>query len=586
MAERTLEIKISARNLYDKELQRAEGRFKAASESIRQNFVANFARAAGAAIAFKKAFDFAEEAAKFDQQQQAFANLAASHGQNAQSMISGLKAMSGQTLSTAAIMESAGKAMVLGIPAEQLSEMMEIARASARITGDSVQKSFEDIALGVGRGSKMILDNLGIIVNTDEAYKEYARTLGITVDKLTEAQKKQAFTNATMKAGQDIIRRVGAQGITASEAMAMFTARLQDLRIMAGKAIIAITSALTGVAFEISKVFAQVLKTAATALANIYEFAGRIPIVGDAYKEAAQSVRSFAEMQGGAVLEADKLANKSFEVAAAIFKEKEAIEGLNQQRQAETPASPEDDPIVQTIKTRMQYRDSEISQLYTIADVMAFNAERMMATSEMMAAKIAVDNQRIAWSNQARANLAAKANSAMSDSMLELIETGRFSVGAFAQIMAQQTKIELAGMAAKAGVKALFYTAEGFAALAGFMPQSAASYFTAAGQMALISGASLAAGAAVNAIAGGKATRPEAGTPGGEPVRTQDVGTPELLAESSMAEKGQIVTKQEVTISGIITPETIDRLIEDEFLPGFDRAAAKNLKISGEAVAA
>ena len=356
MAERTLEITIKAKDLYDRELKKAKAQFKSASENIRQNFVANFARAAGAVIAFKKAFDFASEAAKFDQQQQAFANLAASHGQNAAAMVEGLKQMSAQTISTAGIMESAGKAMVLGIPAEQLAEMMQIARASSRITGETVQKSFEDIALGVGRQSRMILDNLGIIVNADEAYAEYAATLGITADQLTEVQRKQAFTNAVMKAGQDIIKRVGVEGMTAAEAMQAFTAQMDNARIFFGKLVISVSSGLSAIAFGFSTVFAGIVGTLAKGIAKIVELGESLPFVGDKFKAASEAIKGFAQFEFEAASQAAKLSEQSSNVAISIWKQKEAIEGVTKAR-TEAAAVPEDTGFEGREVQLQSYRD-------------------------------------------------------------------------------------------------------------------------------------------------------------------------------------------------------------------------------------
>lgn len=177
-----------------------------------------------------------------------------------------------------------------------------------------------------------------------------------------------------------------------------------------------------------------------------------------------------------------------------------------------------EDPVVAAIKLRMEFRDAEAEQMTSLIDIMAFHAERGVAISNTMTAQIVADNQLMAWSKQAAANITGKANQAMENQMLSLIETGKFSIGAFAQIMAQQVKIELVGIAAKAGIEALYYGARGIAAIAMGDPRAGA-WFAAAGQMALIAGAAGVAAAGVQAIAGGGAERPAAGTPGGIPVQ-------------------------------------------------------------------
>ena len=133
-----------------------------------------------------------------------------------------------------------------------------------------------------------------------------------------------------------------------------------------------------------------------------------------------------------------------------------------------------EDPMVAAIKLRMEFRDAEAEQMTSIIDIMAFHAERGVAISNAMAAQIVADNQLMAWSRQATANITGKANQAMENQILSLIETGKFSIGAFAQIMAQQVKIELVGIAAKAGIEALYYGARGLAATAMGDPRAGA----------------------------------------------------------------------------------------------------------------
>lgn len=85
---------------------------------------------------------------------------------------------------------------------EALPEFINIARAAAAATGDSVDQAFQDIVTGVKRGSAPILDNLGIIVDVQAAQEAYAESINTTVEALTEEQKQIAFINGVMAAGQ------------------------------------------------------------------------------------------------------------------------------------------------------------------------------------------------------------------------------------------------------------------------------------------------------------------------------------------------------------------------------------------------
>ena len=48
----------------------------------------------------------------------------------------------------------------------------------------------------------MILDNLGIVVNSTEANEEYAKSIGKAAYQLTDAEKKQALINKVIADGR------------------------------------------------------------------------------------------------------------------------------------------------------------------------------------------------------------------------------------------------------------------------------------------------------------------------------------------------------------------------------------------------
>ena len=75
--------------------------------------------------------------------------------------------------------------------------------------------------------------------------------------------------------------------------------------------------------------------------------------------------------------------------------------------------------------------------------------------------------------------------------------------GNVVKALEQSTAASLAQIAAQAAVKALFYTAEGFAALAMGNGASAGNYFTAAAEMGAVAGAAGIAGRALSGAAGG-----------------------------------------------------------------------------------
>jgi hypothetical protein len=207
-------------------------------ESMKKNWIAASAAVVAAYMAMNRAWNLADQAAKFEQQKVAFGNLAASYGSNADKIISSLKSISTGTISTQVLIEKAGTAMMMGINPDKISKLMEIARATSKMTGQSVTEAFDNISLAVGRQSKMILDNLGIIVSAGDANEKYAQSIGKTALTLTDAEKKTAFLNATISAGEDLMRRMGNQTDTARDKMDRFRAQTEDLKIALGQGLI------------------------------------------------------------------------------------------------------------------------------------------------------------------------------------------------------------------------------------------------------------------------------------------------------------------------------------------------------------
>ena len=119
--------------------------------------------------------------------------------------------------------------------------------------------------------------------------------------------------------------------------------------------------------------------------------------------------------------------------------------------------------------------------------------------------------------------------------------------GNVAQALEKATAASLAQIAAQAAVKALFYTAEGFAALAGFMDTSAAQYFTAAGEMAAVAVVAGAAGAGLSSAAGG----------GGGSSNSQQSHTSGSNTSQSNRSGGNTVGVQGFALGGLISAPTI-----------------------------
>lgn len=155
--------------------------------------------------------DLIKLGAQADQTRQRFDGLAKSAGTTGEALLTALRSASAGTISDLNLELAANRAQLLGVAdsAEEFSVLMDIARARAQDMGISTTQAFNDLVTGLGRGSALILDNLGITVSVTEANKAYAAQLGKNVATLTEAEQKTALINAVLTQGKASLDAAG-----------------------------------------------------------------------------------------------------------------------------------------------------------------------------------------------------------------------------------------------------------------------------------------------------------------------------------------------------------------------------------------
>lgn len=136
------------------------------------------------------------------------------------------------TLMSSALTLSAGASEELqGAFAGASGDLLRIAKAASALNptlGDTTYM-YESLALGIKRGSPMILDNLGLTISVSKANADYAKTLGISADALTEEQKKIALLNATLEAGNRLIEQNGGNVDSATDGFVRLEAAATNL---------------------------------------------------------------------------------------------------------------------------------------------------------------------------------------------------------------------------------------------------------------------------------------------------------------------------------------------------------------------
>ena len=194
----------------------------------------NFALSLGTMQLFK----FGKQAAQVESLTTAFTTLSGGSS-NAAISIEKLQEATNNTMSEMELFKQANNAMVLGVSknSDEMAELFDIAQRLGRALGRDTTSSVESLVTGIGRQSRLMLDNIGIIVKAEEAYKRYALELGVSEKSLTNAQRRQAFLNATLESARTKLKSLGKETLTSQDAYDQFNAATADLNKEFGKLI-------------------------------------------------------------------------------------------------------------------------------------------------------------------------------------------------------------------------------------------------------------------------------------------------------------------------------------------------------------
>ena len=189
---------------------------------------------------------FGASASKVESMEKAFNTLTGGTELSSEA-ITKLEQATNNTMSQFDLFQQANNAMVLGVSknSDEMAEMFDIAQRLGRALGRDTASSVESLITGIGRQSRLMLDNIGIIVKADEAYKSYADSLGISVDELTDADKKQAFLTATMESARAKVESLGDEVLTNQDAYDKLTASASNLSTELGNTLQPVLSSLS-----------------------------------------------------------------------------------------------------------------------------------------------------------------------------------------------------------------------------------------------------------------------------------------------------------------------------------------------------
>ena len=186
--------------------------------------------AAGAIVAF--GVSAVKSALKSEQAFQSF-NLVV--GETADLLLEDMRRASRGMISDFELVDNANKALALGIKQSDIPGLLEVATARAKIFGRTATEAFNDLTIGIGRQSRMILDNLGIILDLDKVYEDYAKIIGKTADEVRDLYAKEAIANAIIEESAGLVKAQNFLLETHAEQISRLTSEWKNFTDEVGK---------------------------------------------------------------------------------------------------------------------------------------------------------------------------------------------------------------------------------------------------------------------------------------------------------------------------------------------------------------
>ena len=194
------------------------------------------AKLAAGAFALMKtaqvAVDFIKFGADLQRQAASLEGLAQAAGTSGDAIVDAMQRASDFTIDKMSAMQVSNRALMMDVAKtpEEFERLTRVARRLGQAMGMDATKSIDDFITAAGRQSMMIADNLGLTVRQEDAYKSWAIQIGKTADSLTDAEKKQAFLNAMLVAGEIKVAEMGDATMDAAGKIEVLSAAAMDMK--------------------------------------------------------------------------------------------------------------------------------------------------------------------------------------------------------------------------------------------------------------------------------------------------------------------------------------------------------------------
>lgn len=202
-------------------------------------------------------------------------------GDDTDEFVRKVKEASGGMLTEVDIIKNANLAKTMGIEFESIPTMTKVARAAVRRFGGDMDYYYDSIVRGTARQSKLILDNLGIIVSVEEANATYAASIGKTSSELTENEQRLAFQAAMMRQAGPMIDSIDWSQNSYNESTQQLNISLKELQMVLSDGLIPILTVVVDITQKVVDVVRSIPKPVLAVIGILGAlFAGLTIVIG------------------------------------------------------------------------------------------------------------------------------------------------------------------------------------------------------------------------------------------------------------------------------------------------------------------
>jgi len=129
----------------------------------------------------------------------------------------------------------------------EASKLAAIAQGSAVVAGMDSSAAFTRLVTGIQKMEPELLDELGITLRRNDAYKKLANELGINVLQLNDQQRQQAILNEIYRQSESVLGVYDAAMDTAGKRQGSLTRKTEEFKLIIGELLIPIREIEIGI---------------------------------------------------------------------------------------------------------------------------------------------------------------------------------------------------------------------------------------------------------------------------------------------------------------------------------------------------